>query len=192
MTGNKVKTGKSNGFKKKLHKITSHCTNVQHISSSKKEKLEVPGSKSKKTDVTKSELQLLESVFQTRIIPEPENITELSQKTGLSAQEVKNWFVKKLNEESKKRFNPNPTGSYGKESPRGKETKMESKVKVIDSFKDMTKDHKIALEDIFKANQDPSDEMLTEVSSKLKIDLNLLTKWFTLRGQQKKKRVQRK
>ena len=155
------------------------------FSSNKKDRLQVSNSKSAKIEITEAQLKVLEGVFQTAVIPEPEQIEELCKKTSLPAQEITKWFVKKLNEESKKRLLTNSTGSAGKNSPKGKESK--SKVKVIETFKEMTKDHKRALEDIFKANQNPSAEMLTEVSSKLKIDLNLLTKWFSLRGQQKKK-----
>ena len=154
------------------------------FSSTKKDRHQVSGFKSGKVEITEAQLKVLEGVFQTAVIPEPEQIKELCQTTSLPAQEITKWFVKKLNEESKKRLVSKPTGSAGKDSPKGKESK--SKVKVIETFKDMTKDHKRALEDIFKANQNPSEEMLSEVSSKLKIDLNLLTKWFSLRGQQKK------
>ena len=154
------------------------------FSSTKKDRHQVSGFKSGKVEITEAQLKVLEGVFQTAVIPEPEQIKELCQTTSLPAQEITKWFVKKLNEESKKRLVSKPTGSAGKDSPKGKESK--SKVKVIETFKDMTKDDKRALEDIFKANQNPSEEMLSEVSSKLKIDLNLLTKWFSLRGQQKK------
>jgi len=154
------------------------------FSSNKKDRHQVSGSKSGKVEFTEAQLKVLEGVFQTAVIPEPEQIKELCQTTSLPDKEITKWFVKKLNEESKKRLVSKSTGSAGKDSPKGKESK--SKVKVIETFKDMTKDHKRALEDIFKANQNPSEEMLSEVSSKLKIDLNLLTKWFSLRGQQKK------
>ena len=57
----------------------------------------------------------------------------------------------------------------------------------VENFKDMTKDHKKALEEIFEVHPVPTVDMLTEVSTKLNIDLKLLTKWFSLRGQQRKK-----
>ena len=157
----------------------------QKLHESTEDRQPVSGSKSGKAEITEAQLKVLEEVFQTPVIPEPEQIKEISQTTGLPTQEITNWFVKKLNSESKKRFVPKSSGSAGKDSPKGKESK--SKVKVIESFKDMTKDHKQALEEIFKAYQNPSEEMLSEISSKLKIDLKLLTKWFSLRGQQKKK-----
>ena len=155
------------------------------FSSNKKDRQPISGSKSGKVEITEAQLKVLEGVFQTAVIPEPEQIKEISQTTGLPTQEITNWFVKKLNSESKKRFVPKSSGSAGKDSPKGKESK--SKVKVIESFKDMTKNQKGALEEIFKKHQNPSEEMLSEVSSKLKIDLKLLSKWFSLRGQQKKK-----
>merc|ERR1711911_372015 len=112
-----------------------------------------------------AQLKVLEGVFQSAVIPEPEQIEELCKTTNLPAQEITKWFGKKLNEESKKRLLTNSTGSAGKNSPKGKESK--SKVKVIETFKEMTKDQKRALEDIFKANRNPSVEMLTEISSNL-------------------------
>jgi len=157
------------------------------FSSNKKDSFQSSSSKSAKIEITEAQLKILEGVFQSAVIPEPEQIKELCQTTRLPAQEITKWFVKKLNEESKKRLITSSTGSAGKDSPKGKSKESKSKVRVIESFKDMTKDHKRALEDIFKANQNPSEEMLAEVSSKLKIDLKLLTKWFSLRGQQKKK-----
>ena len=157
----------------------------QKLHESTEDRQPVSGSKSGKVEITEAQLKVLEGVFQTAVIPEPEQIKEISQATGLPAQLINKWFVKRLNEASKKRFVPKSSGSAGKDSPKGKESKNE--VKVIESFKDMTKDQKRALEEIFKRNQNPSEEMLSEVSSKLKIDLKLLTKWFSLRGQQKKK-----
>ena len=144
----------------------------------KKEKL--GSGQSSRKEMSESQLKILDEVFSSVIYPDSAKVKEISSETKLSQQDIKKWFVKKANEEAKKRLN----NSGGKDP---KSHKDSPKSKMIDSFKDLTKDHKKVLEEIFAAQSEPTVDMLMEVSNKLKIELNLLSKWFALRSQQRKK-----
>ena len=153
------------------------CT-LDIVKPNKKEKL--GSGQSSRKEMSESQLKILDEVFSSVIYPDSAKVKEISSETKLSQQDIKKWFVKKANEEAKKRLN----NSGGKDP---KSHKDSPKSKMIDSFKDLTKDHKKVLEEIFAAQSEPTVDMLMEVSNKLKIELNLLSKWFALRSQQRKK-----
>ena len=165
-------------------------------SKKKKEKLELEPSSTTEDSLDNTQTQYLEDIFKNFIFPDSVKIEEICSFTNLSQEHVKAWFIKRVDEEAKKKVintGDKDSRSLLKDkksvSQGGSKDKSSSgsKTKLISSFNDMTKEHKKALEEIFKVQAKPTNEMLAEVSTKLKIDLNLLSKWFSLRSQQKKK-----
>ena len=152
----------------------------------KKEKLETAART--RVELAEAQLKSLNGVFQQTVFPDAGKLKELCSLTGLSQHDVKKWFVKRVNEEAKRRTNASSVTEKGSKEGAGSKSGAKAKVKVIDNFKSMTQEHKRALEEIFSAQPAPTLDMLTEVSVKLKIELNLLSKWFALRGQQKRKK----
>merc|ERR1712098_209422 len=175
------------GEKRKFEDVFQ-ATKIEEASKpNKKEKLEstVTGTKTSKRDLSDAHIKLFTDVLQSSILPDATKIKQLAAETKLSQKDIKKWFLKRVHEEGKRRL-INNTGKENKPK-QDLALKKGSKPNYVENFKDMTKDHKKALEEIFEVHPVPTVDMLTEVSTKLNIDLKLLTKWFSLRGQQRKK-----
>lgn len=127
--------------------------------------------------------QSLEDHFQVCMLPDEKKLAELSVRYGKSVSDLKNWFLKRANEESKKRLKT--SASEPKKEKNNPSKPKSSKKKMVKIFKELTNEQNIVLQDVLKANPSPAAEMISELSSKHHIEEKLLIKWFSLKKQQR-------
>ena len=92
---------------------------------------------------------------------------------------MKEWFLRRVSEEGRKRLKE----SNDKKSE--KKTKVPQK-KTVRSFNELTEQQNTALLTVLKSSSSPSEDVVSELSTKHFIDKKLIMKWFQLKRQQQK------
>jgi len=153
---------------------------------SSKRKIEQVGNVQKKCKEERNEkkaqkeenIKKLEEHFQVSMIPGLDKIGEIRENVGMSESEVKNWFLSRVSEEGKKRLKTSDDKT-SRENSKGTQKRN------VKSFNELTELQKNALQNVFKTSQTPSDDQVSQLSTKHLIDKQLILKWFQLKRQQK-------
>ena len=131
--------------------------------------------------------ETLEDHFQEIMFPDDVKLAELGVRYGKSVSELKKWFLKRANEESKKRLKTSAGSSAPKQEKNNPSKPKGSKKKMINSFKELTSEQKNALQEVLKATgpSQPPENIISELSTKHHMDQKLVLKWFSLKKQQR-------
>ena len=132
----------------------------------------------------KGQSETLEDHFQVCMFPDEKKLAELGGRYGKSVPELKKWFLKKANEESKKRLKT--SASDPKQEKNNPSKAKGTKKKMVKRFNELTNEQNTALQEVLvRGPCPPTENILSELSTKHNIDQKLLIKWFSLKKQQR-------
>lgn len=154
---------------------------IQQLLTMESQKTKKKVEQSSKVD-KKGQSETLEDHFKVCMFPDEKKLEELGGRYGKSVSELKQWFLKKANDESKKRLKTTDSKQEKTNSnkPKG------SKKKLVKTFKELTNEQKAALQDVLKSSPTPPpDDIISELSTKHHMDQTLVIKWFKLKKQQR-------
>jgi len=133
----------------------------------------------------KGQPETLEDHFQVCMFPDEKKLAELGGRYGKSVADLKKWFLKRANEESKKRLKT--SASDPKQEKNNPSKPKGTKTKLAKHFNELTNEQNTALQEVLETRGPcpPTENILSELSTKHHIDQKLLIKWFRLKKQQR-------
>ena len=156
---------------------------IQQLLSMESQKSKRKAETSLKVD-KKGQSESLEDHFQVCMFPDEKMLEELKGRYGKSVPELKKWFLKRANDESKKRLKT--SASDPKQEKNNPSKPKGTKNKMAKRFNELTNEQNTALQKVLETSPcPPTENILSELSTKHHIDQKLLIKWFSLKKQQR-------